>query len=79
MFRRMWAGPLGTQGSAPRTPFGGAYATFAERLELPYRFVCDICGENPDVLIGDATAVTIQGGRYQGRIAKLFPWPYRCL
>ncbi|KAL3156304.1 hypothetical protein ABBQ32_012572 [Trebouxia sp. C0010 RCD-2024] len=38
----------------------------AVKLDLQYAFGCPVCGESPDVLIGDATSVSILGKYYHG-------------
>ncbi len=51
---------------ASPTLFRQIYYAWASRLELCYIFKCPICGDNPEVLIGDATSESIQGKYYSG-------------
>jgi hypothetical protein len=46
--------------------FRKVYYAFAARLTRVYAFKCPKCGDNPEVLVCDATAETIQKGRYSG-------------
>lgn len=46
--------------------FRRAYNCFTSRLERAYDFLCPICKDCPDILIGDATAETIRESEYHG-------------
>jgi len=51
---------------ASPTLFRQVYYAWASRLELCYLFKCPLCGDNPEVLIGDATSESIQGKYFSG-------------
>lgn len=50
--------------------FREVFQAWASKLELPYDFGCPLCGDSPDVLIGDATSVSIPGKYCHGDSIK---------
>ena len=46
--------------------FRQVYQAFLAKLDRQYLFRCPLCGDSPPVMVGDATAESIQAGRYHG-------------